>query len=170
MDSPAGSRERLHRRSTCAEQGRTQSDSRCITTRPSVCQGRAVSYGPRSSQGICSLKLLAVLSSSSQLCCNALMSYRSSLAKFLVNRLSSPMGKPNQSRIHLGVHHRTLRAITGPLAPQSFPDGGVERSHQHFKHTTPLVYFFRDDPLHFAEFIRFGECNCFGTAIASIQL
>src|SRR5258708_491952 len=46
----------------------------------------------------------------------------------------------------------------------------VLKRHQHFKHTTPLVYFFRDDPLHFAEFIRFGECNCFGTAIASIQL
>src|SRR5260370_17287150 len=46
----------------------------------------------------------------------------------------------------------------------------VLKRHQHFKHTTPLVYFFRDDPLLFAEFIRFGECNCFGTAIASIQL
>ena len=80
------------------------------------------------------------------------------------------MGKPNQLRIHLGMHHRTLRAITGPLAPQSFPDGGVERSHQHFKHTTPLVYFFRDDPLHFAEFIRFGVYDSFGTAIASTQL
>src|SRR5712692_6381937 len=65
MDSPADSRERLHGRSTCAEQGRTQSDSRCITTRPSACEGRAVSYGPRSSQGICSLRLFAVLSSSS---------------------------------------------------------------------------------------------------------
>jgi hypothetical protein len=46
----------------------------------------------------------------------------------------------------------------------------VLRSHQHFKHTTPLAYFFRDDPLHFAEFIRFGERDFFGTAIASVQL
>ena len=65
MDSPADSRERLHGRSTCAEQGRTQSDSRCITTRPSACEGRAVSYSPRSPQGVCSLRLFAVLSSSS---------------------------------------------------------------------------------------------------------
>jgi hypothetical protein len=79
------------------------------------------------------------------------------------------MGKPNQSRIHLGVHHRTLRAITGPLAPQSFPDGGVERSHQHFKHTTPLVYFFRDDPLHFAQLIGLGQSARFGIPVAFTQ-
>ena len=30
MDPPAGSRERLHGRSTCAKQGRAQSDSRCV--------------------------------------------------------------------------------------------------------------------------------------------
>src|SRR5258708_33696409 len=65
MDPPASSRERLHGRSTCAEQGRTQSGSRCITTRPSACEGRDVSYGPRISQGICSLSIVAVLSSSS---------------------------------------------------------------------------------------------------------
>src|SRR5258708_12042500 len=65
MDPPASSRERLHGRSTCAEQGRTQSDSRCITTRPSACEGRAVSYSPRSPQGVSSLRLFAVLSSSS---------------------------------------------------------------------------------------------------------
>src|SRR5258707_543226 len=34
------------------------------------------------------------------------MSYRSSLATFLVNRLSSPIGEPTQSRIHLAAHHQ----------------------------------------------------------------
>src|SRR6266852_4309718 len=125
MDPPASSRERLHGRSTCAEQGCTQSDSRCITTRPSACEGRAVSYGPRSSQGICSLRLFAVLSSSSPtLLERAHVLQVVSGQKCLVSREPSLFshGKPNQSRIHLGVLHRTLRAMAGPLSPQSFPD------------------------------------------------
>jgi RNA polymerase sigma-70 factor (ECF subfamily) len=35
-----------------------------------------------------------------------------------------PWASPNRSRICLGVHHRTIRAIASPLSPQqSFPDG-----------------------------------------------
>jgi hypothetical protein len=43
-------------------------------------------------------------------------------------------------------------------------------------HPTPPTHpytpslLFRDEPLHFAEFIRIGEYDCFGTTIASVQL
>jgi hypothetical protein len=60
---------------------------------------------------------------------------------------------------------------TRPPAPRSnrFPMGGVEEASTFQTHNTSRLRF-RDDPLHFAEFIRFGEYDCFGTAIASIQL
>jgi 2,4-diketo-3-deoxy-L-fuconate hydrolase len=63
-----------------------------------------------------------------------------------------------------------LFARSKPSFPAIVSRWVVLRSHQHFKHSTPLAYFFRDDPLHFAEFTRLGEHDSFGTAIASIQL
>lgn len=46
----------------------------------------------------------------------------------------------------------------------------VLRTHQHFKQTTPLGHSSAMIRLHSAEFIRCGEYDCVGTAIASIQL
>jgi hypothetical protein len=82
MDPPAGSRERLHGRSTCAEQGRTQSDSRSVTTRHSGFEGqRCIRLRPSKhakhllSQPLRRAFLLP------QVCWLPLKSYRSSLAK-----------------------------------------------------------------------------------------
>ena len=43
--------------------------------------------------------------------------------------------------------------------------GGVEEASTLQTHNTSRLRF-RGDPLHFAEFIRFGEYDFFGTAIA----
>jgi hypothetical protein len=46
--------------------------------------------------------------------------------------------------------------------------GGVEEASTLQTHNTSQLRF-RDDPLHFAEFIGFGEYDSFGTAIAFIN-
>jgi hypothetical protein len=65
------------------------------------------------------------------------------------------------------------RRSVGPPAPV-FSDGqksfasisrGVEEASRLQTHDIACLLF-RDDPLHFAEFIRLGEYDCFGTAIA----
>jgi hypothetical protein len=43
--------------------------------------------------------------------------------------------------------------------------GGVEEASTLQTHNTSRLRF-RDDPLHFAEFIRFGEYDCFGIPVA----
>jgi hypothetical protein len=64
-----------------------------------------------------------------------------------------------------------LFARSQALFPRSnrFPMGGVEEASTLQTHNTSRLRF-RDDPLHFTGFIRFGEYDCFGTAIASIRL
>jgi hypothetical protein len=64
-----------------------------------------------------------------------------------------------------------LFARSQALFPRSnrFLMGGVEEASTLQTHNTSRLRF-RDDPLHFAEFIRFGEYDSLGTAIASIQL
>src|SRR5216683_3940490 len=126
MDPPASSRERLHGRSTCAEQGRTQSDSRCITTRPSACEGRAVSYSPRSPQGVCSLRLFAVLSSNSPtLLARAHVLQVVSGQKCLVSVEPSLFshGQVKSITYTSGCISSNSSRDRSPLSPQSFPDG-----------------------------------------------
>ena len=67
-----------------------------------------------------------------------------------------------------------------PSSPQPFPDEWFWRGINNTSNTpntpntsnTPAIpcLLFRDEPLHFAEFIRFGGHHCLGTAIASVQL
>ena len=87
-----------------------------------------------------------------------------------MNRLFSH-GQAQIDRVNTWVCIIELFARSQALFPRSdrFLMGGVEEASALQTHNTSRLRF-RDDPLHFAEFIRFGECNCFGTAIASIQL